>query len=568
MTNTLEPVTLPKVAAGIALAFALAGLFFLFEMSCLPNIYDEGLVLTAAMRVLAGQIPHRDFYANYGPAQFYILAGLFKLFGPSLFVERIYDLVVRALTVSCVYAVCAFCCRRWIAICAAAVAAMWLIGVRMTPASPVVPVSLLALVSSSLLPPVFLTKISAKCGLIAGVLVGAAVLFRYDVGVALFFVHSFVIAAGTYVRLRGASKTLRGFWSVYWPYLLGFAIPTLPLLTYYLIVAPVSPLIHDVIIYPATLYPRMRRLPLSWNLAVYLPIIISLFSLLLLLLQRDKIDRDTSVQQVSHQRDWRPFVATFAILVTVLYFKGYVRISPLQMYLSSLCSFPLLAVLLQNRSAFSKRIRLFVLALASVIFLIAVGSTWRETRHLYVERLSVVGNLLSSRRLPATSRNQWCATPSPLTKGLCFCPDTDRIQTIQFIVEHTSPDQKLFVGLNRHDRIYGNDNLIYFATQRLPATRWSHFDPGLQNSYSVQVEMVRELEQNAPPYIVLDSEFEHFHEPNDSSKRSGVTLLDDYLRAHYHPVEDFGDLSVLKRTPEQAAVSRGVVNTSTKLPRT
>ena len=39
--------------------------------------YDEGLVLFGAVRVLHGDVPYRDFYANYGPAQFYVLAGLF-----------------------------------------------------------------------------------------------------------------------------------------------------------------------------------------------------------------------------------------------------------------------------------------------------------------------------------------------------------------------------------------------------------------------------------------------------------------------------------------------------------
>jgi hypothetical protein len=207
-------------------------------------------------------------------------------------------------------------------------------------------------------------------------------------------------------------------------------------------------------------------------------------------------------------------------------------------------------VLLQNSFAFSARPRVFILALASIIFLIAAGSTWRETKRLYAQRQSVVENLISSHLKATTnSRSQWCDTPSPLTKGLCFCPDPDRIQAILFITSHTSPDQKLFVGLIRHDRIYGNDNLIYFATQRLPATRWSHFDPGLQNSYPVQLEMIQELEQNVPPYVVLDSEFEQFHEPNDSSKSSGVTLLDDYLRTHYRPVAVFGPLSISQRIP-------------------
>jgi len=104
------------------------------------------------------------------------------------------------------------------------------------------------------------------------------------------------------------------------------------------------------------------------------------------------------------------------------------------------------------------------------------------------------------------------------------------------------------VGVTKHDRIFANDNIIYFATQRLPATHWSHFDPGLQNSYDIQVEMVHELKASAPPYIVLDSEFERIREPNDSARSSGVTLLDEYIHKAYQRVQNFGDLSIWQRT--------------------
>jgi hypothetical protein len=96
-------------------------------------------------------------------------------------------------------------------------------------------------------------------------------------------------------------------------------------------------------------------------------------------------------------------------------------------------------------------------------------------------------------------------------------------------------------------KIFANDNLIYFGSQRLPATKWSHFDPGLQNTYEIQTEMVHELEANAPPYIVLNSEFDQVREANDSANSTGVTLLDDYIRNKYRPVQTFGMMSVWQR---------------------
>ena len=60
--------------------------------------------------------------------------------------------------------------------------------------------------------------------------------------------------------------------------------------------------------------------------------------------------------------------------------------------------------------------------------------------------------------------------------------------------------------------------------------------------------MIRELDSGAVRYVVLESQFEGSGEPgNDSSKSSGVTLLDDYIRSHYHQVERFGTSSIWLR---------------------
>jgi hypothetical protein len=141
----------------------------------------------------------------------------------------------------------------------------------------------------------------------------------------------------------------------------------------------------------------------------------------------------------------------------------------------------------------------------------------------------------------------WCKIENPATKGLCFFPDNDHIQTIEFFRSHMRPDQKLFVGLTRSDIVFANDNLIYFASQRLPATKWSHFDPYLQNTYEIQTQMIQEFEADTPPFMVLDSEFDSVQEPNDSSKRTGVTLLDEYIRSKYQHVETFGEMSIWRR---------------------
>src|SRR5271167_4937853 len=92
-------------ATGVLLVFLVSFVLIAILTNRKIIIYDEGLILTGAMRVAAGAVPHRDFYANYGPGQFYVLAGLFDVFGQTVLVERLYDAVVKAGIVCLVYAV-------------------------------------------------------------------------------------------------------------------------------------------------------------------------------------------------------------------------------------------------------------------------------------------------------------------------------------------------------------------------------------------------------------------------------------------------------------------------------
>ena len=69
------------------------------------NPHDEGLVLQAGRRIADGQLPYRDFYANYGPGQYYVVGGLDALFGPSLLTWRIVRVALDATVAVLAYAI-------------------------------------------------------------------------------------------------------------------------------------------------------------------------------------------------------------------------------------------------------------------------------------------------------------------------------------------------------------------------------------------------------------------------------------------------------------------------------
>src|SRR4051812_20203698 len=66
-------------------------------------IIDEGIYLEGARRILAGQIPYRDFFVLTGPGTFWNVAAFFKIFGISLASARALLVLDLSLIAACIY---------------------------------------------------------------------------------------------------------------------------------------------------------------------------------------------------------------------------------------------------------------------------------------------------------------------------------------------------------------------------------------------------------------------------------------------------------------------------------
>src|SRR6266571_5453642 len=75
-----------RVTPILVFLFSLAYLCVFLRYSSLEP--DEGILLQGAQRILDGQIPYRAFFSFYTPGSFYLVAGLFKIFGDSFLVAR------------------------------------------------------------------------------------------------------------------------------------------------------------------------------------------------------------------------------------------------------------------------------------------------------------------------------------------------------------------------------------------------------------------------------------------------------------------------------------------------
>ena len=61
--------------------------------------FDEGFTLAYGVRVLEGDLPHRDFVSFYGPGNPFIVAGAFAIGGVNQTTERVVGVIYRLLIV-------------------------------------------------------------------------------------------------------------------------------------------------------------------------------------------------------------------------------------------------------------------------------------------------------------------------------------------------------------------------------------------------------------------------------------------------------------------------------------
>lgn len=549
MKNRAKPDTTtskqqPLLLGACIFSIALTALFFMMDRSI--NVYDEGIILTGAMRVLNGELIHRDFYANYGPANFYLLAWIFKIFGTTIFIERLLDLCIRAAIVAVIFHIISAKSSFRYAIAGATVAGLWLGSVGLY-GYPVYPALLLALASVQKLSQVTNNSQNPFHPLIAGILTGLCALFRYDVG---FFLMLANLLAMSYVQIymKDPSKNTNKLIHNIALYVTGSAPPVLIVLTWYASTGALSGFMHDVISYPTQYYADQRALPFPGltnllnlrglvNLAIYLPILfVALVPWVLL------------GSTCSTHRARLSMTVFLCMLSTFMYLKGIVRVSVQHMQISLLPAIIGATLMTAQFERHPGKLRTVIRFVALVFMLTAMATA---AKWLIFNPNLVIKDPITFFQMARAST--WTIVDATSKAGTtpretsAFLVDAQRGAALRYLSNNTTPSDTVFVGLARHDKIFVNDVSAYFLTQRQPATKWHHFDPGLQTSLPTQQAIVAELEVHKPPFIWLESTWNDVSEPNASAVSSGVKVLDQYIIEHYKSVRQFGTIYILQR---------------------
>ncbi len=490
-----------------------------------PNPYDEGLILAGADRILQGEVPYRDFWNTHPPAQIWVVAALFRLFGPSMLLMRLYDVLLRsALAVLMVaYA------RRlvpgrigWLVF---AMAILWLLY----PCSfgyTVVPALLFGHLSLFLLARGMEQGATWRTQLVAGVLAGGAALFRADFGAyaCIAALALMVLGHATTPGVTGRARA-RALFREGLLFAAGLLLVTVPALLVLLAQGvSLTRLAEVLIIYPVTVFPHVRAQPVppwQWlSLAHHVPLWICGVGLLTGAVVRL---RRRSGQGAGHGLTWW-----------------------------ALASFPLLTLPhIHTRADLAHQVPAILPALPLACAL-WVGA-WRHGRRVR-RGLCVLGIpllLLTFLTVPLrywlpVVRHPWATAAVrdlPRARGIAL--DADLARAVRHIQAHTRPEDYLYVGTGRHDAIEANDALFYFLAARRYACPYHNLLPGLATREDTQRDIVSDLTRYQVQRLVLFSTFDA--RAGQRMTEKGSTVLDQWIAIHYSPDARWGPYQVLRR---------------------
>lgn len=514
------------------LVFALAFAFIFLASSRFINLYDEGIILTGASQMQRGLVIHRDFYANYGPAQFWLLSNFFSLFGAEVLIERIYDILIRSALALIAYGILLQYVRKSVAWVAVAFIVIWL-GTTGSSGYPMYPALALILASVALLSSTWSSNRPHLFGLASGTLSGLAFLFKYDVGIYGILAQIAFIFFGA-IFVNGENKQLsRQTMATAAGYAMGVALPVAGLVAYLWAHGALQGFVHDIFVFSAGNYSQTRGLPMPSpryivehgdlsSLSVYLPSLTAGSSVLLLWLSHRQRDALAGPEKRLHL-----VLLALTFLTIVFFMRGIVRASVEHIQVALLPSILLLFIGWSGTST-NKFLRNGLSLFLASLFLLC-------TTHSAFERIShypILGKAIAEGGIP---------------KAYWFFVDPQRDSALQFVLKNTTEGESIFVGAGRHDKIFANDVSLYFLSQRRPATHWYQFDPGLQSNAEIQEMIVRDLEKNKPRIIWSESTWDNMNEPNTSALSTGVVLLDKYIADHYAPIATFGTINILSR---------------------
>lgn len=473
---------------------------------------DEGTLLVYPEMVQRGAVPYRDFETFYGPANPYLLAGVFTAFGTNIGVERTVGLLYRVVILIAIFGII----RRWGT--AIATVCMLISGLLFLPMYVVAYAWFGAMACALCFIWAMARPEEPGRSFLGGLLAAAALTFRPDVGPAV------VLAA--LALIWPLSQSLR------WKFLLGLVIGLLPF-AIVILVSGVEQVFNNIFLYPVVRSGPARRIPF----ALAEPLIGRLFFAMALAAVVNIVAGIRAVRAHSSGRRERVLLA-FALFGTGVMPQAWQRLD-----LGHLLFVAFLIIGLLPLSLFSFAVRRgekrregwLALGSASIVTVLVIA----VAPNLMKMDLSAFAEAL--RTSPAGSlfvqRGPRSFPVGPPERVVSIGRMLDNLERL------SKPGERLFVGPGNLRQTTYNDTFIYHLVPSLrPATYFLEMNPRSANRPGSRLAS----DVLSADWLVLNGEWGITDESNRATESSSTEAA-DIVRDHFQIVGEYGSFSLLRR---------------------
>lgn len=532
----LLPKTLHIFLWSFVLPFFLLVAIYLYHEPLLLrsiNLYDEGVSVLGAKRLLVGEVPYKDFFTIYTPLKFAWLSKVFAGFGLNLLVSRTFTFLISLLGFTLLY----FLFKRFIHPLFAALATLCVAAFGMLSITPTVMLAIALWFSHFLERPK-----STFLPFLGGSLVALLFLLRIDfggfVGLAL------LCLLVTFFALR---KEWNVFFTALWKAALAFFIVALPVYIFIFQQGAWSDFWDQTIIFPIFgEYQELRHIP--WP---------GFESVTSLLPQMSQYFSDFSAEywrELSHFFAWYfwpiPFALAFfywvflaifshfkqknislikqGILVNILLFSCAAAAFIYASHRSDIGHMTFLNVVLciaLFHLIFCFRQRLWGVLLLPIILLVALY----PVENFVEKRATII----------LAPKAEYSFFPRAFPQSL----ENDNLQKVLDYFDEIPVREKVYVGVEDTSRVYINNVMLQFLLRQPVATKYHELHTGIVTKEPVQQEMIAELAD--VKHVVLWESF--YCEDNKSCESTEVRILDEYIQENYTLVETIGKYKIMQR---------------------
>ncbi len=533
-----------------------AGAFLLLAPGLFWGV-PGGKIIVGGLRILDGDIPYRDFWTMYAPGQFYLVAALFRVFGPHVWVQGVAMLLLVAVSAGVLFGILrarlALPVATALVVTAVFIGMEWRVSPEMTSYEPLL---LCALLAINLLLHYFAGAGATKL-LLAGVCLGIAAWFKHDVAF--------------YVTIGSAAALILS-WIATGPnrpptWLRPLKAVAMLALTTGVVVLPVAVWVawnagldawRDLIQFPATDFRIVRGEPYPSILPPWRSLLVWLGAI------GSAGKAATAMNQFAVWILANMPQVTFLVGAAWIYTQRHSlaphRVAAGLLFLAWMPFFWAAAHVQQNTHlATMATLSLLLGALAWPS--IPRGDRGTGPRRLLLLAFSVyaVGLLLR----PALNAGQilyfWPGsrtTSIPAVRGI-LAPSQqldvyDPIVT--FVRDHVAPTESIYVGVARHDAMVISNQAFYYLAQRRSASRFNELHPGFADHPQYQREIIEAIERQHVRCVVLwrfGWPAQMLDEIRDRRRARlpnlGARALDDFLRNEFEVLAQYGEYDLMWR---------------------